>query len=63
MIKASKGNLEVMGTQSQVMAELSTIVSALNEQDEIGTIIAVALGLGIEKKDIRKIIGELRDED
>ena len=63
MIKANKGNLEVMGTQSQVMAELSTIVSALNEQDEIGTIIAVALGLGIEKKDIRKIIGELRDED
>lgn len=63
MIKANKGNLEVVGTQSQVMAELSTIVSALNEQDEIGTIIAVALGLGIEKKDIRKIIGELRDED
>ena len=63
MIKANKGKLEVIGTQSQVMAELSTIVGALNEQDEIGTIIAVALGLGIEKEDIRKVIGELKDED
>ena len=62
MIKAKRGLVKIIGNRSEILAELSTIISTLAEKDLKGVMVAMAVGLK-NQDDLEGIINELLEDD
>ena len=51
MIKVNKGNVEVVGTESTVFAELATLLNALMKTNPGGTLASIAVGLNYSEEE------------
>lgn len=62
MIKAKRGSIEIIGNRTEILAELSTIISTLAERDLKGVMVAMSIGLK-DHDDLESTINELLEDD